>query len=311
MPTTRELLEHHGLVRIADALESHIRPSCQLVSAEYGEEWPNRLGGRPNLPPEIAWPMWDNEPLAFISQLDLATLPHLPGLEMPRAGSLFFFYEGLGYGFEGPPANFRRVFFSEQPSCSFPLRDLPGNLDSELQLRAVHLARAPVTDSIPGGEDTLLDLLALTGDERTSYDAFLEEWDAAHPKFKPGTPLSGYPSWVQMGSDMQRICDEQRHLNPGVHRVGGYQDCVQFADPKMEAYLTSRGHDTKDVSTWEEPQRTEALREALEWQLLLQVDSEFNADIAWGDSGRLYFLIHKDDLRERRFEKTFLTMQSH
>src|SRR5262249_16379383 len=153
-----------------------VRSSCQLVAVGYGEEWPNRLGGRPNLPPEIAWPLWENEPLAFIAQLDLATLPSL-GLALPRTGTLFFFYEGIEYGSAGPPVEFQRVLFSEQPSSTFPLRDLPGNLYEDHHFQAIHLCPTPVADTVPGAEDTLLDLLALTDDERASYEAFLEEWD--------------------------------------------------------------------------------------------------------------------------------------
>jgi hypothetical protein len=288
-------------------MESNIRPSCQLVGVEFGEQWPNRLGGRPNLPPEIVWPMWEDTPLAFVAQLDLASLPVLAGLELPRTGTLYFFYEGDGYGSEGPPEDFQRVFFCDQPSSGFPLRDWPGNPDQELQLPAIHLSPTPVVDTVPGGEDTLLDVLALSDDERTSYDGFLDDWDSAHPKFAPRQPLPGYPSWVRQ-PELQHLWDEGRDKNPAIHRIGGYQDCVQFHDPKMEVHLLSRG---VDLNAGEETPGLDALRDALNWRLLLQVDSENNTDISWGDSGRLYFLIHKDDLRERRFEKTFVTMQCH
>jgi uncharacterized protein YwqG len=43
--------------------------------------------------------------------------------------------------------------------------------------------------------------------------------------------------------------------------------------------------------------------------LLLQIDSEARAGMMWGDLGRIYFMIHKDDLRRRRFENVVLILQ--
>lgn len=48
---------------------------------------------------------------------------------------------------------------------------------------------------------------------------------------------------------------------------------------------------------------------AQELTLLLQIDSDEDADMMWGDVGTLYFWIHKDDLAERRFDKVWLIMQ--
>ena len=45
---------------------------------------------------------------------------------------------------------------------------------------------------------------------------------------------------------------------------------------------------------------------AAEWELLLQVDSDEANGMMWGDMGRLYFLIHRDDLQARRFEKAWM-----
>jgi uncharacterized protein YwqG len=41
----------------------------------------------------------------------------------------------------------------------------------------------------------------------------------------------------------------------------------------------------------------------------LQIDSEEAAGMMWGDVGRIYFLIRRDDLRERRFEKSWAGLE--
>jgi uncharacterized protein YwqG len=46
--------------------------------------------------------------------------------------------------------------------------------------------------------------------------------------------------------------------------------------------------------------------EAQDWQLLLLVDSEQGTGILWGDVGQLYYVIRKDDLRQRKFENAWM-----
>lgn len=49
---------------------------------------------------------------------------------------------------------------------------------------------------------------------------------------------------------------------------------------------------------------------AADWELLLQLDSEEAAEVSLGgDVGRVHFLIHKNDLRDRRFDKTWMVFE--
>ena len=45
--------------------------------------------------------------------------------------------------------------------------------------------------------------------------------------------------------------------------------------------------------------------------VLLQVDSDDDARMMWGDAGRLYHLIHPEDLRARTFQASRCELQSH
>lgn len=47
----------------------------------------------------------------------------------------------------------------------------------------------------------------------------------------------------------------------------------------------------------------------MDWELLLRVDSDENANMMWGDVGRLYYLIRRQDLELRAFEKAWLIFQ--
>jgi uncharacterized protein YwqG len=45
--------------------------------------------------------------------------------------------------------------------------------------------------------------------------------------------------------------------------------------------------------------------------LLLQIDSDDAIGWTWGDAGRLYFWIRKQDLAARRFDRVWTILQCH
>jgi len=79
-----------------------------------------------------------------------------------------------------------------------------------------------------------------------------------------------------------------------VHRVLGYPDQIQD-DLQVLAEL---------------PHSSTAAAERVEgWRLLLQVDSDPRLGMEIGDGGRLYFMIHDDDLKRGAFEGVQLLCQ--
>jgi uncharacterized protein YwqG len=48
---------------------------------------------------------------------------------------------------------------------------------------------------------------------------------------------------------------------------------------------------------------------AIDWVLLLQIDSDDATGMYWGDLGRIYVWIRKDDLRHGRFDAAWLVLQ--
>ena len=46
-----------------------------------------------------------------------------------------------------------------------------------------------------------------------------------------------------------------------------------------------------------------------DWVLLLEVDSQLG--LMWGDAGRLYFYVHKDDLKATNFSDVWMEFQCH
>ncbi len=312
-------LSEGGLERLATQLEGGVKESFRLSAAEFSEAATTRLGGRPNLPADLEWPVWHvsanrkarsgrnpmtgetieiaaekiekDTPLGFVAQIDLGSLPAIAGLDLPRSGGLYFFY-GQGGKRRWEDRHSSRVLYSEQPLAGVPLREFPTDLPEEFRWKGVELAGTSEL-KLPGYQDAFLEQIGMSADERRLYGKILEEWERSRPQPQKS----------------------------GVHRIGGYPDPVQN-DPKMTAHLIAL--DLYDTCTKLDPQikdRIEAFHEmnrraveiqrregagAMDWELLLQVDSEQSADILWGDAGMLYFLIRKDDLRQRRFDQTWM-----
>lgn len=201
-----------------------------------------RLGGRPDLAPSAAWPSFEDRPMAFVAQVNLAEVSPLDerGL-LPPSGLLSFF---------GAPADLDQpgswhVSFTEDAAAVAKL-EFPADLSFRERYATVALRAQRELTSLPMESETLADL-GLTWEERIAYGDALR------------------------GEEGPR------------HRMLGHPDVVQ-SDPRDE-----------------EPGLC----------LLLQVDSDEDAGMMWGDVGRLYFWIRRDDLERRRFDRCELIFQSH
>ena len=86
-----------GLGRIADEIIRVSMPSIRLdcLRATDEAEPPlggSRLGGVPDLPPGMSWPEWQDCPMAFIAQVNVAEIAaHDEQGHLPHAGLLSFF----------------------------------------------------------------------------------------------------------------------------------------------------------------------------------------------------------------------------
>ncbi len=267
-------LKEIGLGRVAAAIQSRCEPSLRLTAGKTSAQGVSRLGGKPNLPGYFSWPAWQGrQPLAFVAQLDLAALPPLRGLPLPKFGSLFFFYDAASqpWGYDPKHRGGARVIYSASPLAANRPRPWPTDLDKEERFKGLSLA-AILETTLPGPNHEVFRNLQLTEEDSDRYWSFLNP---------------------------DSTC---------INRVGGHPDEIQ-GDVKLEAQLVSNGLYCGNGDGYVKGRKQGLDAGATDWRLLLQIEAEYRAGMMWGDAGRLYFMIHKNDLRRQQFENVWTILQ--
>ena len=249
----------------------------------------SRFGGVPDVPADFLWPVFETatydddevrpRPLAFLAQFDCQALAFCDKDELlPHEGVLSFFYE-LGsqrWGYDSADDGCARVFWFPDRSALHPA-EVPESLEEAYRRPALGIAMA-AEPSLPGMED----FLTPTGN-----------WDGADAYYQA------------LGIDTDTLEDENRSC------LLGWPDTIQ-GNMTVECELVGRGVYMGGDRPIPQGALEEARRTSLEnWQLLFQLDTVENNgfELMFGDCGRVYFYIRKEDLAARRFDRVWLVLQ--
>jgi uncharacterized protein YwqG len=230
------------------------------------------------LPPGIAWPAWKESPLSFLAQINLAELSSFEAAKpLPASGTLFFFYdaEQQTWGFDPKDVGSWKVLFSTEHSSNLVRRSLPDALLEHACFSACSVSFYQ-ENTVPPLDSMVVNALGLSEQEQDAY------WDF----------VNGY---------------KQGHSEV-IHRILGHPDPIQ-GDMQLECQLASNGLYAGNPSAYKHPRRKELEPGSLEWRLLLQLDSDDNAGMMWGDVGRLYFWIRESVLQARNFDEAWMVLQ--
>lgn len=274
----RAAVEAAGLGDHADRLVDLLRPSVRLLPDLDAAPTGSRLGGLPELPPDVDWPTHHGEPLSLVAHLDLAELAPYAAADLPGAGTLSFFYDvdSQPWGFDPDDRGASAVLYT--PSATLvEERDPPPEMLPEGVLRSVALRPVAELTAVPW--------------ESSDVEATGLSWDDALDR------VASVP-----GPGLERIPGEP------AHRLLGHPDPIQ-GDMQRECQLVSAGIYYGDATADDDPRTPELEAGATDWRLLLQVDSQEAADMQWGDGGRIYFWIRHADLVERRWDRHWLILQ--
>jgi uncharacterized protein YwqG len=274
----------------------------------------SHLGGLPSLPRGAAWPVWDKRdylngqiahweaqfranpratglrdvvsrmrqellrgpvPLLFLAQLSLreihAAAP-LPG--WPSEGTLLFFYEPSGWGFDPRERGHHRILFfgPQEELASVPF---PQHLPEE--------ARFPQRKV-----------------------GFVREWTLPHRIKSDSLDLSFWGN-----EDYQELCQQLMGVSSEkepIHRCGGHPQEIQ-GEMRLECQLVTNDICCGDSSGYSDPRRAILESGAADWDLVLQVDSDDEMGWMWGDVGRIYFWARRQDIEAAHFDASWGVLQ--
>ncbi len=282
MNPIHKMLNEFGLSSIIDKVENNSINSVRIKTYCCKEErikiGDSKLGGFPDLPNNTDWPKLKETPLSFIAQLKLADFKiHDSENLLPESGILYFFYDNKEqpWGFNPSDRGSWKVMYYNGEITSLKRTSPPSTLSDEHVFTPCSIKTSPET-TIPPYGSYVFDELGLSDEERDQY--FELTFSIDEEGEEPIHKLLGYPNPVQ--SDMQ-----------------------------LECQLVSNGLYCGDETGFEDPKRKELEKGATEWRLLLQVDSDDKMGMMWGDCGRIYYWIKKDDLRNLQFDRTWLILQ--
>jgi uncharacterized protein YwqG len=278
-PKMPDMLGSAGLGRIAAVLQPLQAGSLRLKTKAADEQQlavgAAKLGGLPDLPAGAAWPQWKGAPLGFIAQIHLDELRAYPVAKaLPDSGWLYFFYDARQQAFGDKPDDRGawQVIYQPGAAASGLARQVaPGGLPAESHFKP-RAVEYSVEWTLPQRPPVFAPKLNWTPDEQHKYEDFI----------------------------FQHISDRGAPR----HRLLGHADEIQD-DMHLQCQLLSHG-----IKDDQDPRAAGLAAGALNWQLLLQVDSDDGAGMRWGSSGMLYFWIEKEALQARRFDDVWMVLQS-
>jgi uncharacterized protein YwqG len=298
-------LEEAGLSEWKEELLRLARQTATLVPVEKIREAPlggSRLGGEPDLPRSITWPIRPpyaetsyqhqrgfslgipdvEAPLPFIAQINLGEVRSKIRLHhsFPERGMLYFFYDTLvePWGFDpGDFPGWKVIYWNGVPS-ELERRQLPESFGSEDQ--------GPVARFHP----TVVAVMpCLTMPDMFAHQ--IEEMGDREPRDYEDFAVNFY---------------SDRSMR--YHWLGGYAATIQ-GSMERGCQLASNGIYCGSSEGHDEQRERELLNGKDDWLLLLQIDSDETTGMTWGAFGRLYFWIRDRDLAAGYFDKVWTILQ--
>lgn len=272
---------------LVDKLLDNAKWSLHLVSAPKAKSADviSKIGGFPNLPSDIEWPIYKGEPMAFIAQMDLSEIPSTEEFGLPSKGVLFFFYDSKqSWGYSKTHAGAAQIIYVEDSSL-IPLKAKV----IRKYIKDVWVSKKIITKE---KKVTFIPELMLPTYSDVDWDSFDVDDD------------TGYEYSYGWGS----------HIRSD-HWLFGFADRIQSSDPLSEGYRASL-KEIEDARS-AEPETSNGISDDVrsdpkDWVLLAQFGSDYRGgteEMMWGDCGKIYFIIHRLDFAKKDFRRVWVVLQ--
>ena len=269
----QEMLEH-GLGGLFEALSPYAKNAVYMELEEedcgLGE---SKMGGEPDLPVGLEWPRTSGGmAMTFITQINFAEVhPFDLDGKLPESGMLWFFYDCSD---EGMPWGFD-----------------PKDADGWKVLYAEHADLEPA--EVPEDLEVTFSEARVTFQAQT--DLLNTDSDLCDGIELPDEEIDNYYDW-------------QEEREGSGNKLLGHSDNIQ-GGMELECEYVTHGLYCGDGTGYKKAKALGLDKNAGHWNLLMQVESNEDLGMMWGDLGRLYLWITDEDLKARRFDKAWLILQ--
>jgi uncharacterized protein YwqG len=259
---------------VAALTASLARPALRLVAQEPPSR--SHFGGAPGLPTGMPWPERNGARLDFLARVSLADLHRVHRVPwLPDEGALLFCYDvqNQPWGFDPKDRGSAVVRLVPDLTEAQQWTSVPVRATpGAVRQRSIGVRRIEVLPSL--ARDPVHGL-AFTDVEADTYAALTDAPFADRPK----------------------------------HQVAGFPAPVQDDEMEFECELVTHGLYCGDSSGYEDPRAAVMRPNAANWRLLLQVDTDDELGVMWGDGGLLYFWVREDEARAADFTNIWVVLQ--
>jgi uncharacterized protein YwqG len=282
----RQRIDDVGLTDHAEALMGVASAAIRLTPRRMEDDGPlgvTRLGGLPDLPPGVEWPVVDGVLLEFVGQFRLEDLASYDEEKrLPQSGMLYFFFDGMLTGYDrGEGKDRRAVLTYDGPLDALERRDEPAHNHEYFDIFYPCVLDYETVWMLPPEEE-------------------IDEEDAFFP------PLVSILTSMEEG----RVYRELRKRE-FAHQLLGHPAEVQGGEMRLgvvKAQDTEGRFVSDRYGNYEH--RDELVEEMRQWRLLAQFMSDRPTGMDWGCGGMIYFWIREADLAARCFDRVYGKLES-
>ncbi|MBI3220751.1 MAG: DUF1963 domain-containing protein [Bacteroidetes bacterium] len=232
----------------------------------------SKIGGQPDLPKNQTWFKENSgKSLSFLAQINLSETSQLDKLnQLPSSGLLYFFYS------------------AEQEAWGFDPKDKDKFKVFYFNGDVADLARTEFPSDLP---------------EYSRYKTCKISFDSS-----VSIPDCESEVVFEILSDKEQDAYIKLTVDGEITKLLGHSDNIQ-GTMEEECQLVTNGLYCGDASGYNDPRAVALKKVADKWILLFQIDSIDKAGMMWGDVGRVYFWIKREDLEKKDFNKSWVVLQ--
>jgi len=232
----------------------------------------SKIGGQPDLPKNQTWFKENNgKSLSFLAQINLSESKQFDKLgQLPSSGLVYFFYS------------------AEQEAWGFDPKDKDKFKVFYFNGDVADIVRAEFPSDLP---------------DHSRYKS-------CKLNFASSVSAPNWESEVVNGilSSEEQDAYVELTVDGEITKLLGHSDNIQ-GTMEDECQLVTNGLYCGDPSGYNDPRAVDLKRDADKWILLFQIDSIEKARMMWGDGGRIYVWIKKEDLEKKNFDKSWFVLQ--